>query len=387
MRILIVHNLLWAHYKAAVFQALDKLVREQADVQLLVLQIARNERSRSGLEATQDDAPHYEYPYELLFDTDWENVGVLARTRALLRHTLAYRPDVINLTGYYDPAQLVLLLYAKLKGIRVILQNESTTADHQRGGPKEWFKRRVVSMFDGFFCFGTHSADYVLRLGAPPAKILLRKNAVDSNAIAEAYHRLLPDRAGQQRQEGLSSHNFVFIGRLVGAKNLPALLNAFAAVRRQAAFADWGLLLLGEGPLRDDLTAQIRTLGLEKAVRLFPGRPWYHVAGFLTLGDVLVLPSTSEPWGLVVNEAMVCGLPVIVSDRCGCAIDLVRDGENGFIIDPANPDTLTRCLLAFINETADRSAMGTASQRLIGPYAPHAVAADMLAGFRRVTAS
>ncbi|MBC8154329.1 MAG: glycosyltransferase [Bacteroidetes bacterium] len=386
MRILIVHNLLWAHYKAAVFQALARLVREQPGVQMLVLQIARNERSRAGLETKQADAPQYEYPYELLFDTDWENVGVLARTRALLRHTLAFRPDVINLTGYYDPAQLILLLYAKLRGIRVILQNESTTADRQRGGPKEWFKRRVVAMFDGFFCFGTHSADYVMDLGAPPATILMRKNAVDSDAIAAAYHRLLPIRAEQQQQLSVPGHNFVFIGRLIDAKNLPTLLNAFAAARKQA-LTDWGLLLLGEGPLHDALTEQISELGLMKVVRLFPGRPWYEVAGLLTLSDVLVLPSTSEPWGLVVNEAMVCGLPVIVSDRCGCAVDLVRDGENGFVIDPDHPEMLTRCLLAFMNATVDQRAMGRASQRLIEPYAPNAVATDMLAGFRRVTAS
>ncbi len=386
MRILIVHNLLWAHYKAAVFQALAKLVCQQPGVQLLVLQIARNERDRAGLEAAQADAPHYEYPYQLLFDTDWENVGVLARTRALLRHTRAYRPDVINLTGYYDPAQLVLLLYAKLSGIRVILQSESTTVDHQRGGFKEWFKRRIVSLFDGFFCFGTHSADYMVELGVPPARILMRKNAVDSDAIAEAYQHALPTRAVQQQQLGLPGHNVVFVGRLTAVKNLPVLLTAFVAATRQAPNADWGLLLLGEGPLRNDLEKQIAESGLTERVRLLPGRPWYRVADVLALGDVLVLPSTSEPWGLVVNEAMACGLPVIVSDRCGCAVDLVRNGENGFVVAPNDTEGLTDSLLAFMNRTVDQSAMGTASQRLIAPYSPSAVAADMLTGFQTVTA-
>ena len=387
MRILIVHNLLWAHYKSSVFQALQRLVNQQPDTSVLVLQIARNERSRATLETSTDPAtPTYQYNYKLLFDQFIEEVGLLQRTRALLREARAFRPDVLNLTGYYDPAQLVLLLWAKATGVRVVMQNESTAADQARGGWKEHLKRWIISRCDGFFCFGNQAADYLIQLGVPPARILLRKNAVDNNALWQAYERAFPHRIQQQQRLKLPPNNFVFVGRLIAAKNLPLLLTCFAEATNQSANgADWGLILLGEGTEKDALLNQISTLNLTGRVNLLPGRPWYRVPEVLALSNVLVLPSRSEPWGLVVNEAMACGLPVIVSDRCGCAADLVRDGQNGFVIDPAQPPQLTHRLVQFMNGTADARQLGLAAQATIAPYSPEAVAREMLDGFINIT--
>ena len=387
MRILIVHNLLWAHYKSSVFQALQHLVSQQADTSLLVLQIARNERSRAGLDMdTTQLVPTYSYPYTLLFDRYLEDVPLLQRTRVLLRETRAFKPDVINLTGYYDPAQLALLLWAKATGVRVVMQNESTAADQTRGGWKESLKRWIISRCDGFFCFGNQAADYLIQLGVPPARILLRKNAVDNNALRQAYERALPSRPHRQQELGLPPNNVVFVGRLIAVKNLPMLLTCFAeAIQQSANGANWGLILLGDGTQKDALSDQITALNLTGRVTLMPGRPWYRVPEVLALSNVLVLPSRSEPWGLVVNEAMACGLPVIVSDRCGCAADLVRDGQNGFVIDPARPAQLTHRLVQFIEGTADAQQMGLAAQATIAPYSPEAVAREMLNGFVNIT--
>lgn len=388
MRILIVHNILWAHYKASVFQALQQLVDRQAGVTVRVLQIARNEKSRAGLETTSDAAaPTYNYDYDLLFDRFLEDVSLRERAQALLRQARTFRPDVINLTGYYDPAQLLLLLWARSKGIKVVMQSESTAADQTRNGWKERFKRWVFGQCDGFFCFGNQSADYLIRLGVAPENILLRKNAVDNDAIRLAYERALPSRPNQQRALGLRPQNIVFVGRLIAIKNLPALLTAFDQARQQVPTAEqWGLILLGDGSERDTLHHQIDALGLTDAVRLLPGRPWFRVPEVLALSDALVLPSRSEPWGLVVNEAMVCGLPVIVSDRCGCVPDLVRNGQNGLVFDPNRPNELVDGLVAFMNGTIDLHQLGQAARESVIPYSPAAVAQEMLAGFRHVLA-
>ena len=386
MRILIVHNILWAHYKSSVFQALQQLVDQQTDIEVKVLQIARSERSRAGLETTTDaDAPVYTYNHELLFDRFLEEVSLRDRAGALLKHARAFRPDVITLTGYYDPAQIVLLLWAKTRGIRVVMQSESTAADQRRGGWKEYFKRWIVSQCDGFFCFGSQSADYLVRLGVRPDKILLRKSAVDNNALRAAYERALPNRMREQQLLGLRPNNFVFVGRLIEAKNLPMLLSAFAQTQKQSLRAgSWGLLLLGDGAEREKLLEQVRLLELTDAVRILPGRPWFRVPDVLALSDVLVLPSRSEPWGLVVNEAMVCGLPVLVSDRCGCAPELVQAGKNGFVFAHNQPALLTELMLRFINGDVDLPAMSAWAQQRIAPYAPEAVAQDMLNGFKHM---
>jgi glycosyltransferase involved in cell wall biosynthesis len=103
------------------------------------------------------------------------------------------------------------------------------------------------------------------------------------------------------------------------------------------------------------------------------------------LSNVLVLPSTSEPWGLVVNEAMACGLPVIVSDRCGCVADLIDDGKTGFVVDPAHPDQLTYHLRQFMDGQVDVAKLSQAAKERIAHYSPAAVAREMLAGFMKIT--
>lgn len=386
MRILIIHNILWAHYKSSIFQALQQLVDKQTNVHLKVLQIARNEHSRADLESSDDVyTPIYTYNYDLLFDRFLEEVSLRERISALLQHARAFRPDVITLTGYYDPAQLFILLWAKSKGIRVVLQNESTETDHRRKGWKEQFKRFIFSQCDGFFCFGTESADYLMQLGVQPEKILLRKNAVDNNAIRSAFEQALPSRTNEQQRLNVRPNNFIFVGRLITFKNLQTLVSAFAKARQQASnAADWGLILLGDGPEYDSLQQQVDTLGVAGHVQFLTGRPWFEVPDVLALSNVLVLPSWSEPWGLVVNEAMACGLPVIVSERCGCVTDLVHQGQNGFIFDPHHINELTHWLVQFMNGSVDTGRMGQLAKQLIAPYAPEAVAQEMLEGFRKI---
>ena len=283
-----------------------------------------------------------------------------------------------------------MLLWANANGVRVVMQNESTIADHQRGIWKEQFKRWLFGRCDGFFCFGNQSADYLIQLGVPAEKILLRKNAVDNATIRLGYERALFTRVEQQQAAGLRLSNFVFVGRLVALKNLPTLLISFAEARRQSPnAADWGLILLGDGPEETLLRQKVAELGLGDAVTLLAGRPWFRVSEVLALSNVLVLPSTSETWGLVVNEAMVCGLPVIVSDRCGCVPDLVHDGLNGFVFSPEQSECrttndLTHHLLRFMNGNVDADRMGRLGRQLIDPYTPEAVAQEMLAGFNKV---
>ena len=386
MRILIVHNLLWAHYKSSVFQALQHLVDQRSDTVMKVVQIARNEQSRAALATGADGlAPTYTYNYELLFDRYWEEISLRERTQALFQQAAAFKPDVINLTGYYDPAQLMLLIWAKARGVRVIMQNESTEADQQRGGIKEQVKQWIFNRCDGFFCFGSQAADYLFQFGVSPGQILLRKNAVDNQALLTAYNQALPGRSNEQQRLGLRPNNFIFVGRLAESKNLPLLLTCFAEARKQSANEqEWGLILLGDGIERERLQETIHALDLTEQVRLLPGRPWYRIPDVLALSNVLVLPSRSEPWGLVVNEAMACGLPVIVSDRCGCAADLVQDDRNGFVFDPDVPDELTGHLIQFMDGSAPAKQMGEAAQQFITQYSPEAVAQEMLDGFIKI---
>ncbi|MFN3382428.1 MAG: glycosyltransferase family 4 protein, partial [Runella zeae] len=302
MRVLIVHNQLWAHYKSKLFSELHKIA-PQYGLQIHVVQIALSESSRANM--GEAEAYRYDYDYEVLFQKSLDEISVWERTKALLTKLRAYRPDVLNLTGWYDPAQLVLLFYAKLMGIKVIISNESNVRDHTRQGLKEQVKKRLLKMAHGFFCFGSSSAQYLQLLGVKPSQIFTQKAAiVDNDTILKQYETTIPTREERKKEKNWARYNFIFVGRLIPPKNLPFLLEAFAKI--SAETPDWGLVLLGEGQQKADLQQMSQSI---KNIRFEKGVAWYEVAQYLALADVLVLPSHSEPWGLVVNEAMICGLP------------------------------------------------------------------------------
>src|SRR5690606_145786 len=122
-------------------------------------------------------------------------------------------------------------------------------------------------------------------------------------------------------------YNFIFVGRFLPIKNIILLIESFLKLNNAT---DWGLILVGEGPLKKES----ETLkGENHNIHLFPPQAWRGVPQKVALADILVLPSYSEPWGLVTNEAMVCEMPVIVSRKAGSSKDLIKEGFNGFTFD------------------------------------------------------
>jgi len=110
------------------------------------------------------------------------------------------------------------------------------------------------------------------------------------------------------------------------------------------------------------------------------GKHWKGVPIYYALSDVFVLLSISEPWGLVVNEAMVCDLPVIVSNRAGAAYGLVREGENGFVFDPFNEQDLLEKMSFFVKNPYKIKKIGKCSKKIIAEYTPEKAAYQMLKG-------
>jgi len=375
MRVLIVHNQLWAHYKSKLFSELHRL-SPQYGIQIHVVQIALSEKSRTNM--GDADAFQYDYDYEVLFNASLDQVKSWPRTKALLKKIRSYRPDVLNLTGYYDPAQWVLLFYAKLWGIKVIISNESNVRDHSRKGVKERFKAFLLKQADGFFCFGTSSAAYLTDLGVAPSQILTQKAAVvDNEMILTHYQRAMIQREVLKNQKNWAKYNFIFIGRLIPPKNLVMLIEAFNEVSHEAA--DWGLVLLGEGEQKTTLQSLAQNLN---RIHFEAGVPWFEVAEYLAMSDVLVLPSISEPWGLVVNEAMICGLPVLVSKPSGCVEDLVKEGQNGFTFNPNQRRDLVKKMRYFVENSSHLTRMGEASRQIVASFEPEKVAHEMLRGMK-----
>ena len=163
---------------------------------------------------------------------------------------------------------------------------------------------------------------------------------------------------------GLPQRFFLASNRFLPKKNLPGLLRAFAQYRTAAGADPWDLVLLGDGPLRPDVERLIADIGLAGAVHLPGFKQYPELPAYYGLAGAFVHASTSEQWGLVVNEAMAAGLPVLVSDRCGCAPDLVAEGINGFTFPPEDHVRLAG-LMSEVAAQPDRRGNGSSEP---GPH-------------------
>ena len=369
MRVLIVHNQLWAHYKSKLFEEIHYNLSERYPESVFrVIQIGLYESSRRTMQS--DNTPIYHYPYELLFNESLDRIKFFPRLKALFLAYRAFKPDVLNITGYYDWAQIGLMCLAKAEGVKIVLSSESSTADHQRSKFRETIKKWIVNRADAFFCFGTTSAEYLKKLGIPERKIAVRNAAViDDERIREKF--LQTGSAINNRRPA-----FIFVGRLAPEKNLGVLLEAYIKTKALST-RSWRLILVGDGPMKKEIAGWIEREKLEN-VTLAGGVSWLEVPEWLSQADVLILPSYSEPWGLVVNEALVCGLPVIVSEKCGCADDLVETGKNGYLFNPYNSDELADKMVHFMEMSPDElQSYRNYGQRLVSKFAAGKVAAEM----------
>ena len=315
-------------------------------------------------------------PVETLFpDKSWGEVKSWQMARALWNRLNQLDPTVVLVPGYYTAPGLAAALWGKLRGRRTVLMTESTEADHARKPLREAVKSLLVRwLFDWAIAGGGPHRRYLQRLGFSPQRIARFYDVVDNDFFEERSGAIR--RHSEAADFDLPPRYFLYVGRLAQEKNVMGLLAAYLDYRRSGGA--WALVLVGDGPERRRLEQMseaspygrdVHFIGLKSAAEL----PQYYA-----FAGCFVLPSTREPWGLVTNEAMAAGLPLIVSRCCGCAEDLLLEGENGCSFDPAIPGDLTACLTAVSALEKDSLLdMGCRSQEIISHFSPAAWAAEV----------
>jgi glycosyltransferase involved in cell wall biosynthesis len=190
---------------------------------------------------------------------------------------------------------------------------------------------------------------------------------VDNEYFTQGANEVRSKKAEVRRRYGLPENYFLASARFLEKKNLFTLLRAYATYRHNAGDNAWKLILLGDGPLRHGLEIERAALKIEHDV-LMPGFKQYdELPGYYALANAFVHTSTTEQWGLVVNEAMASGLPVIVSNRCGCVPELVGEGVNGFTFNPDDAGQLGELMLRLSKES-QLPAMGDVGRNIISDW-------------------
>lgn len=310
-----------------------------------------------------------------------EHVSALRVYRSAVRVFLKYKIKVVLVPSYWPASSVAILLAAKSVGAKAVMMNDSHALTAKATGFLAILKQWLVLQFDAALVAGAPHKEYFSRLGMK--HIVLGYDAVDNDFFKDGATKAI-SRANELRiQYGLPPRYFINVGRMESKKNLETLIDAYKLVRERLGDECPRLVFVGSGKKENVLRnrcirhgfAVLQLASSGQMVRpneadvIFMGfRQVEELPLFYALALAFVLPSREEEWGLVVNEAMACGLPVLVSRAAGCAQDLVRPGENGFLFDPMDAIELADYLERIIRDPKLAVSMGAASQQIIADW-------------------
>jgi len=290
----------------------------------------------------------------------------LALRRAVFQALNDIRPDVLVVNGLGHRESRISIRWCRRNGCRMVMLADGIRENRKRTWWKELYKRWLLRGVRASFAAGTPHARYQEHLGVPKEGIFHPGSCVVDNAYwANETQRVRQEAETVRTRLGLPSRYFLCIARFLWWKNIPFLIRAYARYRALAGPDAFGLVVCGSGPEEARILSTIRETGVE-GVHLAGWRQVDELPAYYGLAGCFILPSSEfECWGLVVNEAMASGLPVLVSRMVGCAEDLVQEGANGYTFDPTDEEELARSMLKISEDEPARLAMGRESQRII----------------------
>lgn len=291
--------------------------------------------------------------------------AIMKKLRSVLE---AEVPEVIAIPGWSSPSALAGLLLSREYRIPAVMMSDSTAKDAPRRFFPELVKRRLLRLCGAALVAGTPHGAYLADLGFPADRTFYGYDVVDNEHFVRGSAIAHEDEGRFRKQYSLPDRYFLASARFIPKKNLPSLLLAYRQFRRAWDGEEIHLVILGDGELRGELLGHIEKLNLSTSVRL-PGFGQYEdLPIYYGLATAFIHSSTVEQWGLVVNEAMAAGLPVLVSDRCGCAEDLVLDGANGYRFPPDDPAALASSMLRVVGDERTRLEMGNRSREIVAQW-------------------
>jgi glycosyltransferase involved in cell wall biosynthesis len=355
---------------------LARLQAASAVCDLLAIEVA----GQSAVYAWDNDAKAVNFSRVTLIERATSSDVSRAELIRRLEETLEkFKPAVVIVPGWASPAAWGSMRWCLRSNIPMVCMSESTAWDEPRTGWKEWIKRRLVRLFGGALVGGQRHRDYLVTLGVPEDRIFFGYDAVDNRYFGERAAEIGLRAEAMRQHYALPTRYFLASARFVEKKNLPRFLEAYSLYRASPNVPKpWSLVLLGDGALRPALELQRDVLGLREHV-LMPGfKQIADLPAYYALAGAFIHPSTVEPWGLVVNEAMSCGLPVLVSNRCGCAPELVHEGENGFTFNPLDVNEMAQMMRKVSAADFPPKKFRQSSLKIISQWGPERFAQGVL---------
>jgi glycosyltransferase involved in cell wall biosynthesis len=354
-----------APYRVPVFNALAA----RPEVSLHVIFLSENDPTLRQWRIYKEEI---KFSYQVL--PSWRNRfgdrGILLN-RGMHAALDRAKPDVVLCGGYNHLAYWQASRWAQANGVPFILWSESTALD-QRPQRKtvELIKSRFLKSCAAFLVPGKSSSDYLKQLGIKASLIFSAPNAVDTCLFSKLAAAARQDETSIRRARNLPERYFLYVGRLVTEKGIFDLLEAYAQLNSEIRSAV-GLVFVGTGSQQAELAKRASKV-TSGCIQFLNFVHREDLPAIYALADAFILPTHSDPWGLVVNEAMACSLPVIATNIAGCTVDLVEHGSNGFVVTARDKISLSCSMAALAEDSALRTMMGQRSRARIDQYSPAA---------------
>lgn len=288
--------------------------------------------------------------------------------------------DALWIHGYAHLTNWLAFFGAWITGTPIILRGESHLLNH-RSALRKLCKRIVLGLlFKSAGCFltiGSLNAEYYRYYGVPDEKMFPCPYCVDNTFFSKKRAELSEKRESLKEKLGIAPATpvILYASKMIPRKRAIDLLRAYGKISDNVRKA---LVLVGDGPDRQNLERYAVEYNLKNV--FFAGfKNQTELPEYFAIADVFVLPSTDEPWGLIINEALNFGLPVVTTDQVGAAPDLLRHEENGFIYQVGNIDELAGYLSRLLESAELRMNMGKRSLEIISKWSY----ADDLVGILR----
>ena len=320
-----------------------------------------------------------QYTKVSLFPEATDRHPASAQLRRTFRSALQQaNPDIVAVNGWNNFGSLAAASCCIDRGRPMVVMSESARQDEHRTWWKESIKRQIVDLYSAALVGGKRHVEYLVELGMPVERIFTGYDVVDNEYFRRKAKEIRSQKSDLRKKYGLPENYFLASARFIPKKNLPRLIRAYSEYRDRLKGtgvndsgynrdAPWDLVLLGDGPLRQTLNSQLSTLNLHANVHLSGFKQYDELPVYYAFAKAFVHASTTEQWGLVVNEAVASGLPVIVSNRCGCVPELVNG--NGFTFDPFDEHELAgRLLKLALLPDDERKSLGDASCKIAADF-------------------
>jgi glycosyltransferase involved in cell wall biosynthesis len=270
---------------------------------------------------------------------------------------------VLFMTGWAWCSAWIGFAACRLADVPFLLYGDSSfipPENSARAQIRAGVMRSLFGMAGGFMISGKLNADYYRHYGADPRRFFPLPWAIDNERFIEGSRFAPGERDALRARLGIEPEELavVYSGKLIERKDPMTLLRAISKMRRRAI-----AVFLGDGVLREPLERFARESGVRATFAGFVNQT--DLPKYYAMGDAFVLPSHFDPRATVVNEAMACGLPVLITDRCGPSADIVRHGENGFVFAPGDDAALAMHLEALARDPEMRARMGARSREII----------------------